>query len=332
MPLPCDEAGRATAWTGRLSSDRVRRGQRHGILGGSPSTEAEMANEQGLDAIAFEIQESTNAIADFEAQAASQRLGAGEQDPWSEESVRLRLLTRVRGKVERLVVGDTMSLLSTTRFVFESVVWLKTVDASTSGRLRFQQEALKTSRQWWTKQVDHLGRERQMLERWELEEKTLLQHLMQAANAIEDKEEQRAAIEEMPRKIREEVDEQAAREFSLYGHAALTNGFSFQGHLVETQAKPVVSKHLQDAQADLNKFQLAFGSQVPDLKTKWNWRAAADAVGMIDEYDFVYSYTSILLHATAFNLVSARELEPAERMVFLNYIRVVLKDLIPESD
>ncbi len=50
---------------------------------------------------------------------------------------------------------------------------------------------------------------------------------------------------------------------------------------------------------------------------------------MKHEYDFIYAYSSRLLHATPASLMTnEKNLEPAEMWVFLKYIRVRLLDVI----
>ncbi len=50
---------------------------------------------------------------------------------------------------------------------------------------------------------------------------------------------------------------------------------------------------------------------------------------MEHEYDFIYSYTSRLLHATPASLTTdQKNLEPREVLVFLRYVHVRLLEII----
>ena len=61
----------------------------------------------------------------------------------------------------------------------------------------------------------------------------------------------------------------------------------------------------------------------------WNWKEQATAIGMSDQYEFIYSFTSRLLHATPVSLTTNQKLlEPEEMRIFLEYIYVSLLDIL----
>ena len=60
-----------------------------------------------------------------------------------------------------------------------------------------------------------------------------------------------------------------------------------------------------------------------------NWKQRAAIVGMAAEYDFVYSYTSRLLHATPPSITTdQKNLEPGEIEMFLRYVKVAIMDML----
>jgi hypothetical protein len=61
---------------------------------------------------------------------------------------------------------------------------------------------------------------------------------------------------------------------------------------------------------------------------RWNWRLASQEVGALEQYDFLYSYTSKLLHSTPLNIVSDKELSESEVIVMLDYAYVAVLDIL----
>jgi hypothetical protein len=64
-------------------------------------------------------------------------------------------------------------------------------------------------------------------------------------------------------------------------------------------------------------------------KAKWDWSQRANEVGMQNQYEFLYRYTSRLLHATPTSFFTdQKNLEPPEVIVFLDYVYVSLLDCL----
>jgi hypothetical protein len=78
----------------------------------------------------------------------------------------------------------------------------------------------------------------------------------------------------------------------------------------------------------------AFDQKVPPtikslMPSKWQWKQMAQEVGLADEYDYVYSYCSKLLHATPASITTdQKNLKLAEIVVFLKYIDVKILDML----
>ena len=61
----------------------------------------------------------------------------------------------------------------------------------------------------------------------------------------------------------------------------------------------------------------------------WRWKEQAAIVGMSDQFEFIYSFTSRLLHATPVSLTTNQKLlEPDEMHIFLEYIYVSILDIV----
>jgi hypothetical protein len=77
-------------------------------------------------------------------------------------------------------------------------------------------------------------------------------------------------------------------------------------------------------------FTSAVSQQIRDLiPNRWQWRQMAQKVGLVDEYDFIYTFSSKLLHATPASITTdQKNLELSELVVFLKYINVKIGDVL----
>ena len=66
-----------------------------------------------------------------------------------------------------------------------------------------------------------------------------------------------------------------------------------------------------------------------ETKGSVNWKEEAGRVGMQAQYEFIYSFTSRLLHATPASIFTdQKNLEVAEMVLFLDYIYVSMLDAL----
>jgi len=225
---------------------------------------------------------------------------------------------------------ESIGLLGVTRYLFELVVWLNLMEQDERYGLVYYHELLEKRRRYYTDLRDHLGREIRLLKTLGDEEQTLMNDRLREAQRLVD----RAPVTEGMRRAVVDVacyiDAKAAREFTLHGDQARTNGYSFQAFLVETKVLPTVQQSLALVEAELRKLNEHLPADVRSLiPKKWNWRELAAKVRLDNEYDFIYTYSSRLLHATPASLTTnQKNLEHDEVRVFLKYCHVRLLDVI----
>ena len=92
---------------------------------------------------------------------------------------------------------------------------------------------------------------------------------------------------------------------------------------------------INDELANLELSQRALddvaGSKLARVRPKgrWKWNVMAQEVGMSDEYDFIYDYSSRLLHATPASLTTDQPaLEDMEVYILVRYCAVKMRDII----
>jgi hypothetical protein len=227
--------------------------------------------------------------------------------------VRLRLIIE-----NNFHVIETLALLATTRYIFELSIWLV-----------YYGKLLEKEREHCDGMIRQLQREIELLERFDERDR---KSILGVAEKLKDRTStlDGDSIQQLVRDSRSEVDREAARTFSLYADQAKRLGFGYTAHLVRIQAlKKAEERHAQ-AVAALLEFR---GWCAPEslilFDRRWKWDREAKAASMEGAYDFLYSYTSRLLHATPASVTTdVKNLEPDEIRILLRYIHGALLDAL----
>jgi hypothetical protein len=129
-----------------------------------------------------------------------------------------------------------------------------------------------------------------------------------------------------------DIDAEAARRFSIYAQAARTKGYDFQAYLIERKMLPPVQQKLADIAAERVNFNSMVAPNIEDIRpkdNKWEWKSMAIKVGRVDEYNYIYTFASKLLHATPASITTDhKNLEAQEMELFLKYIDVTIGDVM----
>jgi hypothetical protein len=93
---------------------------------------------------------------------------------------------------------------------------------------------------------------------------------------------------------------------------------------------PVQAKAQDEVEREFRAFESQLDQSVRAIIPKrWNWNQQAEQVGMKEEYEFIYLYTSLLMHATPVSLTTdQKNLELKEVRMFLKYIHVRINDAV----
>jgi len=235
--------------------------------------------------------------------------------------VRIRILTE-----RNFLFLETFGLLSMTRYLLELTVWMKLLEQDERYGLLYNRMLLVDNQSYYQRLVEQLQREIAFLNRCDSMEKAKREALTQSTDQNES---DRENISSAWKAIGEEVDEIAANQFSMYSDDAVTNGYSFQAYLVEKKAMPVAQEGLDEAEVALAQFDQNGMAALSEIRPKkWNWSEMSTKVGMADEYEFIYSYTSRMLHATPISLTTdQKSLEDVEVYVMLRYCAVKMNEV-----
>jgi hypothetical protein len=226
---------------------------------------------------------------------------------------------------------ETLGLLAVTRYIFELLVWVRTIRNDTEYSLVFYGQVienhLKHLQQFRKKleseadYFDHLG---------ELEGELFRKSVQEISEAGFSGDELANRIAAIRESIEEEIDRRAKRNFCTQTEQAKHNGYSFHAHLIRT--KGLVQIDDQIAEISLCQKQFAERCDQKTAKTvvsRWDWSKQAKAVGMELQYDFIYRSTSRLLHATPVSVITnQKNLELEEMVILLEYIHVSVLDIL----
>lgn len=242
--------------------------------------------------------------------------------------IRLRLILE-----NNFLYLETLNVLATTRYVFETLVWLRLLYREPEYGLVFYGKVISGQLQHFRNFRKKLEGEISIFEKLEKEESKRhqegLRGLTENAQTINADQ-----VSEATASIMNEIDRRARRAFSLYAHDAKRNGYGFQAHLIRKKAIPQIVAQIEQLEAEEKAFITKFPTLVrKKLKDRWNWKAEAGRVGMLAQYEFIYSFTSRLLHATPASIFTdEKNLEAPETLLFLDYIYVSMLDALDLAD
>jgi hypothetical protein len=229
-----------------------------------------------------------------------------------------------------VVVLETLGVISLTRYVFELLVWLRTIQKTPLKSLHFLMLSLKDGEDHTSQHIDHLEAEAQFLDR--MEKRDDPKPLMRSLQKKHGENLTAEIVREAERARMDAIDFEARRHFIAYAADAKINGYSYQAHLIRTKALVAAQADLRAKQQLRSDLVNRFGSPLIEEacgKAKWKWFDSAKAVGMESEYNYIYRYTSRLLHATPTSFyTTSKNLELSEMRLLLEYVYVRTLDII----
>lgn len=233
--------------------------------------------------------------------------------------IRLRLFTE-----QNFNFIETMGVISVARYIFELSIWLKLFKLDPRYGLVYYHQLLDTQERYFQAVRAQLVREVAMLKSFDDKEGISRGEVLENIEGVPS-----ATLLTSLNTISDAIDIEASRRFSIYAKDAQVNGYGFQAFLIESKAIPQVEHALADIAEEKRQFDVNVSQDIKDLiPRRWQWRQMAEKVGLIDEYDYIYSFTSKLLHATPASITTdQKNLELAEIRVFLKYIEVKMADI-----
>ena len=248
------------------------------------------------------------------------RLGADFWHPTilRDAVIRIRLFSE-----QNFVVVETLGLLAMARYVFELVVWLKHIEKDSNFALLYARFLMKQQVEFYEDLAAHLEIEAAMYDRLGKEEETLHREVFSNPANLEI-ENAGAFIAQATKSASQAVDGQLTTNFAIYSDKCEVFGYSYVAHLVRSKALIAAQANAQSCRETLDELNGVWRTTIDSLGVKkWVWEERAKNIGMANEYAFIYSYTSRMLHAHPHSLsTEQKNLEPPEMLLFLKYVEM----------
>jgi len=255
---------------------------------------------------------------------------------WWILSAHIGTLEKLSTMLRRGGLYESFELLAMARNIFENLVWLRLMNKDQQYGIVFYAQLLRNQIESGKALLRKVTDEATLFEEFDDLDTDAIKaavfgHMKEGK--LSKEEVVREAIVAQKQQS-DQLDDLMRRGFCLYAHQATQNGYGFQAHLLKTKVIPAyearlreleVQKHVLDTELsaliDVHHFGLATAS-------KWNWLDRARDVKMDSQYQFLYSFTSKLLHAIPLNIITDKELSPSEVIMVLDYIVISAADLL----
>lgn len=224
-----------------------------------------------------------------------------------------------------------MGVLAVCRYMFELVVWLKHIEKGDKFVQLYIRLQLK-------RQVDHYSRLVSFAEReihiyegladHEEPEITEMRHriIVNARERFTNEDEREENIAEGLRPVRDSIQAKLPKELLLYDDPIFYWDPRFHSKKMRKEVLPELNKQKNLNNDSLTKFCQAWESELIEFsstKWRWKWDVQSRFVGMENDYDFLYAYTSRLLHANPVSINTNKQpLQDGEILMFIKYIHI----------
>lgn len=224
---------------------------------------------------------------------------------------------------------ETMGILALTRYVFELTVWLKIIKKDERYGLTYYRRLIENQLEHYRTLRAQYEREVVFLESIDAAEEERIKLDVAAIAKMADERDRNAAAAKLGGTVMSDIDELAARSFAVYARDAKTNGYGFQAYLVKTKVIPKVDEQLAQVANEEEVFKRTLSAELlafTNNDRKWSRKAAI--AEMQDGYEFIYAFTSRLLHAEPASMsVIQQTLTLHEMQIFLRYVQVCIADV-----
>ena len=236
-------------------------------------------------------------------------------------------LVKVRLLVEQnFRFVETLCLLATTRYIFEITIWLKLISLDLRYAILYIYKLTESTAEHNRQLLTHTLSEIELLESLASEEDA---QLRQTTDDLRNAGASELEIQEARKRIAAGIDSDAARKFCFYSEDAKVNGYSLQAYIVRTELIPRQEKLLRDSIESKMEYKKRWATILASLEKRWNWKDMAAKVNSLGEYDFIYSYTSRLLHAKPASITTdQKNLELQEVYLFVRYCKAKIAEVI----
>lgn len=223
---------------------------------------------------------------------------------------------------------ESFSLVSTARYICELNIRLTLIVQDSRYGLVYYGQLINDQIGYWKSLKEQLEREIIFLQHLELDERKMLAQRIAELKTISDEKIKLGKANILAKDVLKIFDDKASRKFSIHAEHAKKNGFGFQAHLIKNQQLKKVTSCLNSVQNEKKLYESSVQNEIIKLTKGWNWKDKARETNTLDEYEFIYTFTSRMLHATPANIsTNFKQLSDQEMIIFLKYIKVKFNDI-----
>ena len=231
-------------------------------------------------------------------------------------------------------VYESVELVAVARNAMENLIWLKLMEKDIKFGIVFYAVLLDNQKSNQQGFIDKIEAEIALFDDMHVRDKEIhARTLVEPTKKEKLTEEQQAKLWVAHRAEAAALDESVRRKFCLYADDAAYNSYKIQADLLREEGLPRHADRLAEIVAEKQRLEMALPSLVDFrlqniISNRWNWFERANEVGLANQYRFLYSYSSKLLHSTPLNVITEKHLSKAEEKMFLDYIVITSKDLL----
>jgi hypothetical protein len=254
-------------------------------------------------------------------------------------------MLRIRHFIEHNLINstyiETMATLAVCRYTFELVVWLKLMEKDNRFALLFNRESIRGRIDNLKENISLLESEQSFYISQANTERDLHRQAIEEIKANDaPPEEKGMAIARQMEQISDYLDITLNSKLLHYYDEIAKNGYGYVANFIKTKALPIHHEQKEKAEAQLEEFDKEWSASLKELNDdleneikelhrkpkkveNMTWKAKAQLAGVEGDYDFIYAYTSRLLHATPSSVMTLEQnLREEEFLTFWRYIRI----------
>lgn len=139
------------------------------------------------------------------------------------------------------------------------------------------------------------------------------------------------------KRINKEADDVLENKFTIYSHEAKLSGYGYFSNTIRNKYIPLYEERIKFYEEEKYSLEedkkILLSERERELikkisKSKWNQKA--EIVGMNDDYEYIYSYTSKFLHAEGINIFTEKMLSDGEINILSKYIKICFNNIHKE--
>ncbi|GKW33468.1 hypothetical protein PEC730217_22480 [Pectobacterium carotovorum subsp. carotovorum] len=281
-----------------------------------------------------EQSDSVNLISKiFEAKLMTLSFDKFNSDHWGLKIIHDSLVKVLHIVEKELDSTETLNVVSVARYICELNIQLNLIKNDSRYSLVYYGELIKNQREYWSRFKDQLDREVIAFNSLKKQEDKLINHILEDILQMPMGPEQIEALRSLSQYVFKTIDEKADRIFSIHAEQAKTNGYDFQAILIAKKQLPQVIESIKEIDMENTIYNSNISADIIEIvNSKMSWAKKSKKASLYDDYHFIYSFSSKLLHALPASIsTNDPGLSNDEKIIFLKFIKIRMSDIMKLS-